>query len=217
MHSVHAYFLSAGHLDSEIRFEVSTIRDGKSFSVRRVTVFQGQRTIMILAASFHIQEEGFEHQIDVAKDITQPEDLMNWNDLLIKYESVLSQEAKFFLKMPRPIEFRPMFYDIPGNGESLPPINHVWFKLKNDFKSSSLALKQQVLTYISDYNILITAMHPHTDTNPGVISCRQVLITLYGSLGILILMTGCCSLLIPHHLKMQEDFQGGIFSQKMVY
>ena len=53
---------------------------------------------MILAASFHIHEEGFEHQIDVAKDITQPEDLMNWNDLLIKYESVLSQEAKFFLK-----------------------------------------------------------------------------------------------------------------------
>ena len=165
LHSVHAYFLSAGHLDSEIRFEVSTIRDGKSFSVRRVTVFQGQRAIMILAASFHIHEEGFEHQIDVAKDITQPEDLMNWNDLLFKYESVLSQEAKFFLKMPRPIEFRPMFYDIPGNGESLPPINHVWFKLKNDFKSSSLALKQQVLTYISDYNILITAMHPHTDTN----------------------------------------------------
>ena len=81
-------------------------------------------------------------------------------------------KGKVFLKMPRPIEFRPMFYDIPGNGESLPPINHVWFKLKNDFKSSSLP-KQQVLTYISDYNILITAMHLILILTTGVISCGK--------------------------------------------
>lgn len=163
LHSVHAYFLSAGKLDEAIRFEVTPIRDGKSFSVRRVTVFQGERTIMILAASFHIQEKGLEHQIKMDDTILPPEKLLNWNELLVKYESLLSETAKYFLNMPRPIEFRPVYYDVPGNGESLPPINHVWFRLKDEFETPSLALKQQVLTYISDYNILITAMHPHAN------------------------------------------------------
>lgn len=163
LHSVHAYFLSAGHLDEEIRFEVAPIRDGKSFSVRRVTVYQGQRTIMILAASFHVKEDGLSHQIKMNDTILTPEELLNWNDLLHKYESVLPESAKYFLKIPRPIEFRPLYYDVPGDGKALPPVNHVWFRLKDTLNTSSLALKQQVLAYISDYNILVTSMHAHAN------------------------------------------------------
>jgi len=73
LHSMHSYFLEAGNLEIPITYNVSIVRDGGSFSVRRVTAHQGETTIFILSASFHKKEEGYNHQIEMPKSIKQPE------------------------------------------------------------------------------------------------------------------------------------------------
>ncbi|MFD2551100.1 acyl-CoA thioesterase [Bizionia sediminis] len=160
-HSLHAYFLEAGQLDVPIRYEVTSMRNGGSFSVKRVTATQNKKTIFILSASFHIPEHGYTHQIPSKPDIKQPEDLLSWTDILNNYGSVLPAKTKAFLEIPRPIEFKPTHVPNPLNRKDLPPYADVWFKLKGPVAHMELELKQQILTYISDYNILSVAIHPH--------------------------------------------------------
>ena len=61
LHSLHSYFLEKGDLDIPIKYYVDEIRDGGSFSTRRVTAKQNDTTIFILAASFHKNEKGYDH------------------------------------------------------------------------------------------------------------------------------------------------------------
>ncbi len=161
LHSMHAYFLEAGNLNFPITYNVSTIRDGGSFSTRRVTAIQGEKTIFILAASFHKNEEGYEHQIEMKSNIKPPEELQSWTDLVVKYGEFLPDKMKRFLQMERPIEFKPTQMINPMEKKDLSPKLDMWFKLKGDTSVLDLATKQQILTYISDYNILSAALRPH--------------------------------------------------------
>lgn len=161
LHSMHAYFLETGQLNLPIAFNVSLVRDGGSFSVRRVTAQQNDKIIFILSASFHKKEEGYNHQIDMKSNLNQPEDLLSWTDILNKYEDYLPKSLKAFFLIERPVEFKPTVIVNPLNRKDLPPFNDVWFKLKGDVKNLDLATKQQILTYVSDYNILISALNPH--------------------------------------------------------
>ena len=160
LHSMHAYFLEAGNLKFPITYNVSLVRDGGSFSVRRVTAEQDGNTIFILSASFHKKEEGYNHQIEM-DTVKPPEELLSWTDMLAKYGDVLPAATKSFLEIDRPIEFKPVEIVNPFNKEDLPPFTNVWFKLKGDTSELDLAAKQQMLTYISDYNILSAAMNRH--------------------------------------------------------
>ena len=63
MHSLHAYFLRPGDVDTPILYEVDRIRDGRSFTTRRVVAIQHGKAIFNLQASFHVHEEGLDHQI----------------------------------------------------------------------------------------------------------------------------------------------------------
>lgn len=161
LHSMHAYFLEAGHLDYPISYEVNTMRDGGSFSVRRVTASQNNQVIFILSASFHKKESGYTHQITMKTDIKQPESLMSWTDILNKYGDKLPAKTKAFLEIPRPVDFKPTQIPNPFDKKDLPPFTDIWFKLKGDIGNLSLAISQQILTYISDYNILSVAIQPH--------------------------------------------------------
>lgn len=161
LHSMHSYFLEAGDLELPINYQVGVMRNGGSFSVRRVTASQNDKVIFILSASFHKHEMGHEHQIDIKKEIKQPEDLMSWADLLNTYGDFLPKKTKTFLEIPRPVEFKPTEITNPLEKKDLPPFSDVWFKLKGDVSTLNLALSQQILTYISDYNILSVAIQPH--------------------------------------------------------
>lgn len=161
LHSLHAYFLEAGNLELPITYNVQTIRDGGSFSTRRVTAHQNDKTIFILACSFHKREEGYEHQMPIKKDITQPEDLLSWTDMLAQFGDFLPKKMKEFLSIERPIDFKPVQIVNPFEKEDLPPIVDVWFRLKGNTDSLELAVKQQILTYISDYNILTACLYPN--------------------------------------------------------
>lgn len=161
LHSMHAYFLEPGHLEIPITFNVNIVRDGGSFSVRRVTAEQNGLIIFILSASFHKKEDGYEHQIEMKTGIKPPEDLISWTDILHQFGDFLPKNIKSFFEVERPIEFKPVEIVNPLDRKDLPPFNNVWFKPKGDLKDVDLATKQQILTYISDYNILVSALNPH--------------------------------------------------------
>jgi acyl-CoA thioesterase-2 len=161
LHSMHSYFLEAGDLEVPITYTVNIIRDGGSFSVRRVTADQNGTTIFILSASFQKREEGYNHQIKINEDVKQPEELMSWTEVLEQFGEVIPKKTKGFLAAERPIEFKPVELVDPFNKEDLPAFTNVWFKLKGDTSQLDLATKQQILTYISDYNILAAAMNRH--------------------------------------------------------
>ena len=161
LHSMHAYFLEAGNLSLHISYEVSIIRDGGSFSTRRVTAKQEEKIIFILAASFHKNEDGHEHQIEMNSNIKPPEELQSWTEMVAKYGEFLPTKMKNFLQMERPIEFKPTTIFNPLDKKDLTPFLEMWFKLKGDSSKLDLATRQQILTYISDYNVLSTALRPH--------------------------------------------------------
>lgn len=161
LHSMHSYFLEPGNLEIPITYNVSIVRDGGSFSVRRVTAHQNETTIFILSASFHKKEEGYNHQITMPTDIKQPDELLSWTDMLHKFGEAIPPRTKGFMEIPRPVEFKPVEIANPLNKKDLPPVTNVWLKLKGDASALSLPEKQQILTYISDYNILAAAMNRH--------------------------------------------------------
>ncbi len=164
LHSLHSYFLEAGNLTLPISYEVDVMRDGGSFSTRRVTAKQEGVVIFILAASFHKIEDGYEHQITMKKDIKQPEELLSWVEMLEKYGDFLSTRMKEFLEIERPFEFKPTVIVNPLEKKDLPPFADTWFKLKGDASALDMATKQQILTYVSDYNILTSTLYPNAST-----------------------------------------------------
>ena len=161
LHSMHSYFLEAGDLETPITYKVSNVRDGGSFSVRRVTAQQKETTIFILSASFHKEESGYEHQVACPKHITAPENLQSWTDMRDTFGEALPKSLSAFLEIKRPIEFKPTAIANPLAPKDIPPYHNVWFKLKGNVKGLDLATKQQILTYISDYNILVATLNPH--------------------------------------------------------
>ena len=161
LHSLHSYFLEAGDLEIPINYHVAEVRNGGSFSTRRVTASQNDKTIFILAASFHKKEDGFEHQTTFDATIKQPEELLSWDDMLDQFGDFLPKSMKYFLSIERPIEFKPVRIPNPLQPEDLPPTEQVWFRLKGEKQDLDFRAKQEILTYISDYNILNAAFNPN--------------------------------------------------------
>jgi acyl-CoA thioesterase-2 len=161
LHSLHGYFLEAGDLTTDIQYHVEIIRNGGSFSTRRITAKQQDKTIFIMAASFHQKEDGFEHQAVMNPQIKQPEELLSWNEMLEQFGEFLPISTKSFLSIERPIEFKPVHVQNPLDRENLPPIEEVWFRLKGPIPEMTIQEKHQILTYISDYNVLNPIFKPN--------------------------------------------------------
>jgi len=168
LHSLHSYFLEAGDLTVPIEYDVAEMRNGGSFSTRRVTASQKGKTIFILAASFHKKEDGFEHQTKINNNIKQPEELLSWENMVDKFGSFLPKGIKSFLSIERPIDFKPVHVPNPSKPENRSPKEEIWFKLKGDIPEMDTPMKHQILTYISDYNVLNAAFNPNAkDYNFG--------------------------------------------------
>lgn len=159
-HSLHGYFILAGDIHHPIIYEVETLRDGGSFTTRRVTAKQKGRPIFIMAVSFHKSVEGLDHQISMP-DVPQPEELKSDIELL---EELKSKNKALYdsLAHPRPIEFRPVEILDPLNPKKEKPFRHVWLKANGPLPDT-LRAHQEVFAYASDYNLLGTALLPHRD------------------------------------------------------
>jgi acyl-CoA thioesterase-2 len=159
LHSIHGYFILAGDLDLPIIFQVENVRDGGSFSTRRVKAIQRGKVIFFTAASFQLRQEGFDHHINMP-NVSGPDNLVSWDDIVAQFGEVLPPNIKKFLNLDRPIEFRPVELVNPALPGKSQPFRHVWMRAKGDMPEDLFA-HQSVLAYSSDYNLLTTALLPH--------------------------------------------------------
>lgn len=158
-HSVHGYFILPGDLTAPIVYFVDRLRDGTSFTTRRVTAIQHGRAIFNLSASFHIDETGVEHQ-EPMPSVPPAERLATELDLIRAIESRIPPSRRTVLTQERPIDFRPVVPLDPFDPKPLTPVRHVWFKAYGELPDDPM-LHQAVLAYASDHGLLGTALLPH--------------------------------------------------------
>lgn len=159
-HSFHGYFILPGDFTKPVIFEVERIRDGGSFSTRRIVAIQNGRAIFNSSASFQLKQEGLEHQIEMPADVTPPEKLVDDRVIGEQYAEFLPKSIQKYLKIPRPIEFRPVEIFDYFKPESLPPFRNVWIRARGKM-GDNLNEHKKVLAYASDYNLLSTSILPH--------------------------------------------------------
>jgi acyl-CoA thioesterase-2 len=158
-HSLHAYFLRAGDPTVPIIYEVDRIRDGGSFSTRRVVAIQHGQAIFSMAASFHKNEPGVQHQIKMP-DVPPPEALPSEAELKEKLIDRLPEPVKAYWQRERPIEIRPVDLSRYLSPKNRAPTQQVWIKATGRL-GDELALHQCVLAYASDFTLLDTALIAH--------------------------------------------------------
>jgi len=159
VHSLHSYFIRPGDSEAPIVYEVDRVRDGRSFTTRRVTAIQHGRAIFALSASFQLQQPGIEHQPQMPPDTPAPEDVPTIDERLAQTDSATAQ---YFLSMPRPIELR---YVEPPQWQVPPPpartgLNRVWMRANGRLPDDPL-LHVCVLTYASDMTLLDSVLTRH--------------------------------------------------------
>lgn len=159
VHSLHGYFLRPGMVDRPIVYEVDRIRDGKSFTTRRVVAIQNGRAIFNLAASFQIEESGFDHQ-DPMPDAPDPETLVSERELAQAYAEHIPSWMRERLLSPRPIELRPIDPVDPVNPSPRPARRMIWYKTARQLPDQP-ALHRYLLAYASDFSFITTALMPH--------------------------------------------------------
>jgi len=158
-HSLHAYFLRAGDPSVPIIYNVDRIRDGGSFTTRRVVAVQHGQAIFSMAASFHKEETGLEHQIKMP-EVPPPESLPSEAELKACLIDRVPPQVKAYWERERPIEIRPVDlsrYLTPGNHD---PSQQVWIRATGEL-SNEQSLHQCVLAYASDFTLLDTALIAH--------------------------------------------------------
>jgi acyl-CoA thioesterase-2 len=159
VHSAHGYFLRAGDLDRPIVYQVDRLRDGKSFTTRRVVAVQEGAAIFSLAASFQIEEVGFEHQ-DAMPDVPPPESLVSEREFVLALADKLPATARARATAESPIEIRPVDSRNPIAPTVRPPLRRVWYRAVDRLPDDP-ALHRYLLAYASDFSFLGTALDPH--------------------------------------------------------
>lgn len=158
-HSLQAYFLRPGDPSVPILYQVERIRDGRSFTTRRVTAIQHGEAIFALSASFHRDEVGLEHQLEMPA-APDPDSLRSWDEQMRELRG-RDPEAAAWLRRERPIELRyadPAALFEPGKRE---PRQLVWIRARGRLPDEPLHLHQCVVAYASDLTLLDTALLPH--------------------------------------------------------
>ena len=159
VHSFHSYFLRPGDSSKPIIYDVETLRDGNSFSARRVSAIQNGKPIFYMTASFQSQEEGLEHQ-NTMPDVPSPEGLMSETDIARQFAHLIPEKVREKFIGNQPIEMRPVKFHNPLQGSIAEPNRYVWFKANGEMPDD-LRVHQYLLGYASDFNFLPTALQPH--------------------------------------------------------
>lgn len=159
IHSAHCYFMRPGDPSIPIVYDVDKIRDGRSFTTRRVVAIQHGKPIFSLSASFQIEEDGFDHQIDMP-DIPQPEDLPSEEELKENYLHLAPENVRNYWNRPRPIEVRFTTLEHYVSKKKLEPKQHIWIRATSPVPDDHLR-SSAVLAYLSDMTLLDTSLFAH--------------------------------------------------------
>lgn len=159
VHSLHAYFLRPGDVARAIVYDVDRIRDGHSFTTRRVVAIQKGQPILSMAASFQIAEPGFEHQ-DEMPQVPGPEGLLSSLERVRAVLDRIPPAVRALAIAERPIETRPVQDRDPLAPAPAPPRQAVWLRASGPLPDEP-AVHRYLLAYASDCHLLSTATFPH--------------------------------------------------------
>jgi acyl-CoA thioesterase-2 len=159
VHSLHAYFLRRGDCNAPIVYEVDRSLDGHHFSNRRVVAIQHGQQIFNMAASFQVEETGFEHQI-VMPPVPPPESLSSSDGPPPQLMARLPERVRRFFEQPRPFEFRPVQPVEYVQPRREAPAREIWFRAVGALPDDEM-LHRRLLAYVSDFFLLDTATLPH--------------------------------------------------------
>jgi len=159
VHSLHAYFLRPGAVDRPIVYEVDRIRDGSSFTTRRVVAIQNGKAIFSLSCSFQVAEPGYDHQPDMPQ-VPGPDGLRSERELAIAHIDRIPEPLRERAVAARPIEVRPVQPALGLDGRPRPPHRAIWMRATGPLPDDP-AVHRSLLAYASDSHFLGTAMQPH--------------------------------------------------------
>ncbi len=162
MHSLHAYFIRPGDPAVPIVYNVERVRDGRSFTTRRVVAIQHGKAIFTMSASFHIEEEGVSHQAAKMPSVPDPETLPTFQARL---REVVGDDPAWreFLSKPRPVDSRyvnALTWEAEKDHSLISPENHVWFRYDADLPDDPL-LHVVLAAYASDFTLVDTVLLAH--------------------------------------------------------
>ncbi len=159
VHSLKGDFLRPGDPKIPILYEVDRIRDGRSFTTRRVVAIQHGRAIFSMSVSYQVEESGMEHQTPMP-DMPAPYDTPDPDQFDAKVREKIPLEYRLWMEGPRPIESRPVHPIDPIDPEKRPPHLAVWLRAAGEMPDDP-RLHECVLAYASDMNLLDTSLLPH--------------------------------------------------------
>lgn len=167
LHSIHGYFMRPGTASLPVVYEVDILHDGRSFSTRRVTASQRGKPIFTAAASFHISEPGFSHQI--LMDTVPPPDRLPQEIDLITVNNTLADQVRQRHGAASAIEVRFVDPVDPSVPVAQQAIKRFWFKAAGPLPGDPI-LHRTVLAYASDIGLLVTSLLPHgvSDLQPDM-------------------------------------------------
>ncbi|MDX2483760.1 MAG: acyl-CoA thioesterase II [Pseudodonghicola sp.] len=158
-HSLHAYFIRPGDPSIPVIYQVDRARDGGSFATRRVVAIQHGKQILNMAASFHVEEEGWDYQ-HVMPDVPGPEGLVNREELQGRWLDQIPESMRKDFLRPRPIEIREVEPRDLIHPEPQSDINHLWFRMEAA-AGASPQMQHILLAYASDMYLLGSSLRPH--------------------------------------------------------
>ncbi|HZW91202.1 MAG TPA: acyl-CoA thioesterase II [Myxococcaceae bacterium] len=161
-HSLHAYFLRPGDMAHRIVYEVDRVRDGRSFTARRVQAIQGGEVLLSMICSFQVPEDGFEHQAAMP-DVPAPESLRPQSELVKEWLAAIPNvppRIREAFERRTAVEFRPVEPRNPLLPVADAPRQLYWVRANGPLPDPPL-LHACVLAYASDFGLLGTALRPH--------------------------------------------------------
>ena len=159
VHSLHGYFLRPGDAKETIRYEVDRIRDGKSFSTRRVVAMQFGRPIFNMSCSFQIHEPGHSHQIP-KPEVKDPDGLTSDLEFARKYKDRIPERVREKFTCDRPIEIRTIGPQNPFNPKKREALKHSWVRTSGNLPEDQ-NIHKCLLAYASDFGLLSSSLMPH--------------------------------------------------------
>jgi acyl-CoA thioesterase-2 len=158
-HSLHAYFLLGGDPKVPIIYDVDRIRDGRSFTTRRVVAIQHGQAIFSMGVSFHVEETGYSHQAKMP-DVPRPDQLPDETELRTKILPKAPEAVRRFYERERPILLRPVSFERYEGKKIESATFNVWIRAAAPLPDDP-AIHQCVLAYASDMALLDAALIPH--------------------------------------------------------
>lgn len=161
LHSLHSYFLLPGDANQSVIYDVENLRDGGSFSTRRVRAIQNDKTLFFMTASFQMEELGLFHQYCKMTDTQKPQNLPSDIEFYEENPQMVPKKMRAAMPYHKTIDIRTI-----GGVKDFAPIKNdaarqLWLKSGLELPTDDIAIHQAALAYASDYHFLGTSLKAH--------------------------------------------------------